>query len=401
MARPKKEQPNHGKYYEVKATVGKRLDGTPERKSFYSAVSKEDAKAQATKYKIEREVAERTQQPFVTKEMTFKDYSQRWLKVYVKGSIKDSSYSSTYEIPLRLHLVPEFGAKLMTEIVTSDIQTFLNKEAELRNIDTVRKYYSCLKKIFEAAVEDEICWKSPVTKRVKVKGGKKSEEKRFYNFKQYDLVLEYAKTHPYGLSILIMLICGISRSELLGLKWEDVTPDLVMHIRRGVTIQKNSTTGKTEVKSSDELKNDYRERKIPIPQWLCDFISKQPHEVNLGGSVRNKTPIKVIETEYIIHGATGRMQNPANWSRYVFGTFMGDMEAHYKAKDIEIPKLNPHELRHTAATLWGLGGIDVYTIAKLGGWSDLKMLSKVYGHADVEAMRNTLGYAKQDKEDKA
>ena len=73
------------------------------------------------------------------------------------------------------------------------------------------------------------------------------------------------------------------------------------------------------------------------------------------------------------------------------------MQAHYAEQGIHIEKLNPHELRHTAATLWGISGIDVYTIAKLGGWSDLKMLSKVYGHAEVESLRKALNYDTEEE----
>ena len=47
---PKKEKPNHGKYFEHKAEIGMKYDGTPIRKSFYSLISKADAKKQADAY---------------------------------------------------------------------------------------------------------------------------------------------------------------------------------------------------------------------------------------------------------------------------------------------------------------------------------------------------------------
>ena len=72
------------------------------------------------------------------------------------------------------------------------------------------------------------------------------------------------------------------------------------------------------------------------------------------------------------------------------------MVEYYRQQGIEIPALQPHELRHTAATNWALGKVDLYTISKLGGWTDLKMLARVYGHADVEAMRKALGLCHND-----
>ena len=54
MGRPGKEKPTRSDgLYEIKATVGRRFDGTPIRKSFYSSVSKADAKAE--KYRIGKE----------------------------------------------------------------------------------------------------------------------------------------------------------------------------------------------------------------------------------------------------------------------------------------------------------------------------------------------------------
>ena len=51
MPRKKKEQPNRADgLYEVKMTVGKKMDGSPIRKSFYSHVSKDDARRQGQKY---------------------------------------------------------------------------------------------------------------------------------------------------------------------------------------------------------------------------------------------------------------------------------------------------------------------------------------------------------------
>ena len=55
MPRPKKKQPNRGDdRYEVKITIGHRLDGSPIRKSFYSTVSMSDAREQAQAYKTDQ-----------------------------------------------------------------------------------------------------------------------------------------------------------------------------------------------------------------------------------------------------------------------------------------------------------------------------------------------------------
>ena len=56
MARKKKHQRSDGRF-EYKATVGRKLDGTPIRKSFYSTSSLTDAKRQAEVYKQQQTIA--------------------------------------------------------------------------------------------------------------------------------------------------------------------------------------------------------------------------------------------------------------------------------------------------------------------------------------------------------
>ena len=76
MGRPKKEKPNHGKYFEVKKTVGHKLNGDPVRKSFYSPTSKDDAREQAKKWMVEKEVSERTGEAFIEKDIAFAEWAK-------------------------------------------------------------------------------------------------------------------------------------------------------------------------------------------------------------------------------------------------------------------------------------------------------------------------------------
>ena len=69
-----------------------------------------------------------------------------------------------------------------------------------------------------------------------------------------------------------------------------------------------------------------------------------------------------------------------------YRVFMSDLKAAYP----DMPILNPHELRHTVATLWKDDGVDVYSISKLGGWADLDMIAKRYAHNNIDALKKAL-----------
>ena len=88
MGRPKKEKPTHSSgMYVYKATIGHDFDGSPIRKAFYSKTSKEDAKAKANQFIIDKEVSERTGEFTSRKTVTFESWAFQWLESFKKGTV--------------------------------------------------------------------------------------------------------------------------------------------------------------------------------------------------------------------------------------------------------------------------------------------------------------------------
>lgn len=229
-----------------------------------------------------------------------------------------------------------------------------------------------LNKIFEYAVLNDLCAKNPVT-MIKITSSKKSQEKKTYTKEQCELVLKYAKLHRFGIEIHMMLEYGISRSELLGLMWDDIDFDNgIMYINRGVTDVQNADTGKMEVVIG-EPKNDFRKRVIPIKKETIDFLESRKND-----------------SKFSICDSKNTVCSPRTWSRRHFDIFMRDMHEYYQKEGIDIPMLHPHELRHTRATIWVNDGENIFAVADVLGHSDLKMLRKRYAHADAESVRKML-----------
>lgn len=387
MPRPRRSKPNHGNLYEVKITIGKTITGKLIRKSFYSSISKADAKAQAEQYLITAKAAELVGEVFVQKDVDFRTWAEKWLETYKKGKVKDNTYDGTYRNPTEKHLIPYFGSALLTDIRPIDVQAFFNEKGKTSSLEGLKKMRTCLRAIFDTAVENDLCRKNPVTKNLILKSEVAPIEKRTYTQEQYDVVHAFAETHPSGLPILVLLETGMSRSELLGLKWEDFDKkERLIHIQNGLVEQKDAETGKwTTV--SDGLKNEYRERVIPIGKELAARIELAPRVVNVGGNAKLGIPPTPKITTFIFHAPHGGAYAPKNWVRRVYQPFMEDLVAAHP----EIPALNPHELRHTRATLWKDQKVDLFSIAKLLGHSDLDMLAKRYAHNNIDSLKEALG----------
>ncbi|MDE6019827.1 MAG: site-specific integrase [Ruminococcus sp.] len=379
MGRPKKESPNRSDgRYEVKICVGEKFDGTKIMKSFYSRISKADAKAKAEQYKIEQAVCDITGEAHSAHDMAFDTWARKVLDS-LKGTVKDSSFNLTYKNSVENHLIPYFGKRKLSTIRPIDIQGYFNQLQDSYTLETLKKHKMALNKIFESAVQNDIIRKNPCAS-VKISSKKKSCTKSTYTQEQCQLVLEYAETHRYGLDIILMLSYGITRSELLGVQWQDIDADnRVLHICRGVADVQNVATGKMEV-IVGEPKNDFRKREIPLTTSILTKLMQREHS-----------------SDFVFCTTSGTVQSPRTWSRRHYDVFMRDMYEYYQQKGIDIPKLKPHELRHTRASLWVNDGANLFAVADVLGHSDLKMLRKRYAHSDVESTRKLLGIDSSDE----
>lgn len=77
-------------------------------------------------------------------------------------------------------------------------------------------------------------------------------------------------------------------------------------------------------------------------------------------------------------------QSPSTYAKH-FKLFMNTM-----SKDIKCPILTPHELRHTYGTLLRESGVDIYTIQKVMGHSDISVTADIYVHNDIKVLKKQL-----------
>lgn len=380
-----KKQPNRtdGRF-EAKVTMN--IDGKTTRKSFYSRKSKEDALKQAEAYKIKLGIAEATGQGIIRQNVLFKTWAEKWLEIYIKGKVKDNTYRGTYENPVNVHLIPFFGEYYLNEITPSTVQMFFDIKQKSYAYETIKKMRSCLRNIMETAIDEGYCIKSPMTRKVRITEVNNIPTRRTYTQPQYDILLEYAKQHPNGISLVILLETGMSRSELLGLRYRDIdNKENTINIKNA-TIDVKETKSDKYVVLTEGLKNKFRERIIPVKPFVIEMISELPRKISVGGNIKKNIPPKYVTTQFVVSSPTGLSYSPNNWYKRVYKPFMENFSKAYP----DIPILNPHELRHTRATLWKDSGVDMYSIAKLLGHSDLDMLIKRYAHSSVESLKKAL-----------
>lgn len=358
MPRPKKEAPNRKDgLYEVKITVGKRMDGTLIRKSFYSTISKADARAQAEAYRVEQRAAEITGTVFAPTGTGFTTWGRVWLKTYKQPNVDTNTYRWTYESTCEKHIFPYFREADLRTIQPADIQTFFSAKRNLSE-SMLDKIHMCLIGIFDSAIENEKCYRNPVrSKHVAYTSAQKKTQKQVYTQEQIQQVSLLCSLPE----ITALLYSGMRIGELCGLMWTDL--DLtrkIYSIQRSIAVKPGGGVC------------------VNLPKWGSNRTNPLEPEFY--------TLLRELEQEktspYVFPNRFGGVQNPNSLREKIY--------RYLEKLPQEIPKLTPHEMRHTYGTNLRRRGVDIYSIQKIMGHKDLKMTSELYVHNEVEELKKAL-----------
>lgn len=360
MPRRKKEAPNHGNYFEVKVAIGYRIDGQPIYKSFYSRISKDDAREKAQQYITAKAVAEETETVFIEREVTFGKWAQRWLEIYKRPTVDETTYTHTYKYVVKKFLIPYFGGALLNTIRQIDVTKFFALHAELSQ-SVLDKCLLTLRAIFDSAILNDLCIKNPCT-RVKAVSAKQPAVKQVYTSKQIEQVEDYCFEHCKMMEVVILLETGLRRGELIGLKWKDVNlREKTVSVNRSVALVSGG------VKINPPKWDSYRT--IPLSDRAVEAFIRIPNE----GDV------------YVLPGKKkNQPRRPDSWS-IKLRRFMRRMH-----DETGLPELTAHELRHTFGTELRRKGVDLYTIQHVLGHKDIDVTSRVYVHNELEVLSDRM-----------
>lgn len=366
MPRPKKEKPNHGQLYEVKISYGSDADGKPLRKSFYSSVSKADARRKADEWKLAQQVEAVTGEPLSSVDMPFDMWARQWLRDYKLGTVKTSTYKNMYAHTVEKYLIPHFGRRSIAHIQPAQISGFLNQQAQKYTDTTLSKMRLCLRGIFGAAVDNRLIARDPTHNLRVVASQVKTKKKRTYTAAERDMLIEFCKMHQYGLGVRVLVECGLRCSELCGLQVGDIDFDArTLSVRRACTIVGG-------VPTLDVPKTRNSVRTIPISRDLCEHIHSE-----LDG---------METTAHIVTTSRGALMAASRYTQDQYSRFMRDFLAMYP----DVPRLSPHELRHTCGTLLYQRTHDIHAVSKYLGHANIAITSRLYVHDDADSLRDSL-----------
>lgn len=231
---------------------------------------------------------------------------------------------------------------------------------------TIRHYHTVIRAILASAKRERIVPFNVAAEHMDAPKMARTEARYLTDdeAKQFLAALQDEKDIRVKTALVLDLFTGARRGELCGLAWPDIdTDNCIIHIRRAS--QYVSGQGVIEVPT----KNDSSTRDIKVTAYVMDALAEYrkwwvEHRLKWGKDWRG-------EQERLFIQEDGRPIFPDtinNWLR-------GFVERN------SLPKITPHSLRHTFATLQIAAGVDIRTVQARTGHSQASTLLNIYSHA--------------------
>ena len=362
----------------VQVYLGRREDGTRKYDTVYGKTQKE-ADLKAEKIKISRNKGLNV----ASQHDTFATWSARWFeqKVDEVSHRQASAYKSTLK-----HLQP-LEEMPLNRIITLDIQKIISSLGKLNPNTkkptakkTLKNIKSIASQIFQLAIDNRVLDYNPAH-AVKLPIGAPQATRRALTDIEQQWILE--TEHRAKTAAMIMMFSGLRRGELIPLTWNDI--DL-----ENATITVNKTTevigGHFILKHS--AKSEESIRVVDIPQKLVDYLKHEQKSsllvcVNVQDKMHTESSWVRMWESYLaelnfIHGEFSPLQ-PRPKSKYDPG-----------GVPFVIPRITPHWLRHTFATMLYFAGVDILTAKEQLGHADIKTTLQIYTHLDKTHKRRSM-----------
>ena len=288
--------------------------------------------------------------------MTLGQWIPQYLRSYKLNTIRPDSY---YTLELVVSKIPDsLRAMELCDIKPMHLQEFVNAFGCTASKSYMDKMHVMLNGLFTAAVDNELCEKNPA---VRLKYPRIKEQPReTFTKEEVQKILAFAMVYDkqrIGVAVMTLLLTGLRRGELLGLKETDIT-DNTLSVNRAVYLENH----KARV-IEHEAKTESSLRTVPLLPELSYRLHHLPHK-----------------GEFLFSTKSGTLLHPRNFTRDYDAFFVRLREA-----EPSVRRLSPHCCRHTFATLTRESGADIRVVQELLGHTDIKTTAR-YSHAYLNEM---------------
>lgn len=314
-------------------------------------------KAERAMKEIIKQWTEEANAEVIHSDPPFKEYVDRWLEKK-RLSLKGNTIRA-YEDNAKLHILPALGEMKVRHMKLSDLQSFYADLLETLSVSSIKKIHVVVSGALLDAVRDGII-QTDFSAYVEFPKGKKFEGAA-YSLKQVAILLDAAEKagEPLHTAVMLAACYGLRRSEICGLRWDDINFDAGY-----------LTISNTIVQSGDQMIEAAQTKTAKSHRRIVLIRSTIPHLLAL----KQKQLQTGVHLGKVCVWPDGKAVRP-------------DFLTHKISKLIErngLPHIRVHDLRHTAASLLAAKATPKQ-VQEFLGHSDISTTMDIYTHlADTE-----------------
>jgi len=291
--------------------------------------------------------------------LTMAEHLLQWLTGYVKTNCSPRTYES-YQSTVERHLIPSLGHIQLKQLNPQAIQNYYGKACEKLSSRSVHYHHRLLSQSLKYAVKQGYLGRNPC--ELVDPPSPRKKPMRTLTPEELEVLLDNATSNQFYPIIYTAVSSGLRQAELLGLRWRDVDPDIMLSISVNRVFHK-----RRGISQFNEPKTSHSRRQVSMTPKLALYLREYKQE--------RKGLFQELGKEFALDNLVfcnieGKPVDPSVLS-------------HNFAKIVKrtgLENVRFHDLRHTFASLMLLRGAAPKVISEALGHSSVAFTMDVYSH---------------------
>ncbi|CAN5349538.1 site-specific integrase [soil metagenome] len=285
-----------------------------------------------------------------------------------RGHLKPSAYRPL-EVAWRVRVQPEWGTTALGDIQPSEIQAWLSElsagteTTKAVGATVVIRTHQVFSAILADAVRDHLIVRNPAAG---MKLPRKTRKRPVYL--THDQVADLAAASgPHEALVLLLAYTGLRWGEATGLRVRDL--DM---LRKRALVSENAVQVGSKIHVGTT--KGHKQRTVPLPAFLLPYLARQCVDKSRDGLLFPDDAGSHLE----------RPHTESGWFDKACVT-------------AKVPRVTPHDLRHTAASLAVSAGANVKAVQRMLGHASAAMTLDLYADLfddDLQAVATALDSAR-------
>jgi integrase len=287
----------------------------------------------------------------------------RWLEVYtLKSSRKKIRTKETYQSIVEKHLIPALGDIPLQKLTPTHLQQYYNTSS--LSDKTLSMHQAVIHQALKVAmIQEKLIKENPAV----IVAEKPNEEKspEMETWEEEDVKRFFSVVKEKGIATeafyVLALETGLRKGEICGLKWEDI------NFSKGVLAVRR-TLIKAGVNPKLGTPKNGKSRTLSISPSTLDLLRKAKVKQ---AELKLKMGELFDDQAFVFTKKTGGALQLNN---------LGENQFNKLIEKAGVKRIRFHDLRHTAATLMIMKGVNVKVVSERLGHSDVGITLNRYSH---------------------